>query len=184
MRYLLPLLLIVCLATSTALGQTDPANVPKPPSAQLKIYEPFFGRYNMTSDYGGLKFKGTIEVKPVIKGWYVEQTILVKSPDKRIDREFRMLVTYDTIQHKYRVWRFETLPPAPGETTLRTEGADIILEMTIPPLKEGGQPEIFYNRYSMVSKDHMKVISEIHSLDGKVTEHVGVSEATRIKGKH
>jgi hypothetical protein len=166
---------------SQAFGQTDPNNVPKPPSAQLKIYEPFFGKYNMTSDYGGIKFNGTIEIKPVIKGWYVEQTILVKSPDKRIDREFRMMVTYDTVQNRYRVWRFETLPPATSESTMRTEGTDIIFEMRVPPLKEGDQPEIAYNRYSMVSKDQMKIVSEIHSLDGKVTEYIGISNAIRIK---
>lgn len=135
----------------------------------------------MTSDYGGLKFNGTIEVKPVIKGWYVEQIILVKSQDNKIDREFRMMVTYDNVQQKYRVWRFETLPPIASETTLRTDGADIILEMRVPPLKEGGQPEIIYNRYSMVSKDSMKIVSEVRSLDGKVVEAFGVSTAKRIK---
>jgi len=162
-------------------GQTDPNNVPKPPTSKLKIYEPFFGKYKMTSDYGGLKFDGTIEVKPVIKGWYVEQTILVKSQGNKIDREFRMMVTYDTVQQTYRVWRFETLPPIASETKLRTEGSDIILEMQVPPLKEGGQTEIIYNRYSMVSKDKMKIVSEVRSLDGKVVEAIGISNATRIK---
>jgi len=176
-------LLLVCLASTKSFSQTDPNNIPKPPAAKLKIYEPFFGKYNMTSDYGGLKFNGTIEIKPVIKGWYVQQTILVKSQDGKIDREFRMMVTYDSSQQKYRVWRFETLPPAPVETSLRTEGKDIILEMQIPPMKEGGEPEIFFNRYSMVSKQKMKITSEVHSLDGKVIEQVGVSYATRIKPK-
>lgn len=181
MKYLLGLLLLFCFTASESFGQTDAKNIPKPPTARLKIYDPFFGKYNMASDYGGLKFNGTIEVKPVIKGWYVEQTILVKSQGNKIDREFRMMVTYDTIQQKYRVWRFETLPPALGETTLRTEGNDIILEMQVPPIKESEPPEIFYNRYSMVSKDRMKIVSEVHSLDGKVIERIGVSDATRIK---
>jgi hypothetical protein len=180
MRFAIIFLCIFCLLTLTAFTQTNPNRIPKPPTEKLKIYEPFFGKYEMTSEYAGLKFNGTIEIKPVIKGWYVEQTILVKSSDNRIDREFRMMVTYDTVQNKYRVWRFETLPPAPSETTLRTEGADIILEAKIPALKEGGQPEIFYNRYMMVTKDSMKIISEIRSLDGKVLENVGVSTATRI----
>lgn len=181
MKFLFALLLLLCSTTFKSFGQTDPNNIPKPPTAKLKIYEPFFGKYNMTSDYGGLKFDGTIEIKPVIKGWYVEQTILVKSQGNKIDREFRMMVTYDTVQQKYRVWRFETLPVIPFETTLRTEGADIILEMQVPSLKEGGPQEIIYNRYSMVSKDQMKILSEVRSLDGKVIEHVGVSNATRMK---
>ena len=179
MKYLLTLLLF--FAAFNSFGQTNPNNVPKPPTSYLKIYQPFFGKYRMTSDYGRLKFNGTMEVKPVIKGWYVEQTIIVKSEDNKIDREFRMMVTYDTVKQKYRVWRFETLPPVASETTLRTEGADIILEMQVPPLKEGGQPEIIYNRYTMVSKDSMKIISEVRSLDGKVIEQIGVSNATRIK---
>ena len=183
MKFLFALFLMICFTASKSFGQTNPNNIPKPPTAKLKIYEPFIGRYNMTSDYGGLKFNGTIEIKPVIKGWYVEQTILVKSEDSKIDREFRMMVTYDSVQSKYRVWRFETLPVIPFETTLRTEGSDIILEMTVPPLKEGGPQEIIYNRYSMVSKDQMKILSEVRSLDGKVIEHVGVSNATRIQQK-
>jgi len=181
MRHVFTLLTLLCCLTTSSFSQTDPNKIPKPPTAKLKIYEPFMGKYNMTSDYGGLKFTGTIEIKPVIKGWYVEQTILVKSQGNKIDREFRMMVTYDTIQEKYRVWRFETLPPMPGETTLRTEGSDIVLEMQVPPLKEGGEPEIIYNRYSMVSKDRMKIVSEVHSLDGKLIHQVGVSNAVRIK---
>jgi hypothetical protein len=183
MKYLFALFLMICLTASKSFGQTNPNNIPKPPTAKLKIYEPFFGRYNMTSEYGRLKFNGTIEIKPVIKGWYVEQTILVKSEDNKIDREFRMMITYDSAQSKYRVWRFETLPVIPFETTLRTEGSDIILEMQVPPMKEGGPQEIIYNRYSMVSKDQMKILSEVRSLDGKVIEQVGVSSATRIQQK-
>lgn len=181
MRSFFVVLLMTCITITKSFGQTDPNNVPKPPISKLKIYEPFFGKYKMTSDYGGARFNGTIEVKPVIKGWYVEQTILIKSSDNKINREFRMMVTYDSLQQKYRVWRFETLPPAPFETTLRTEGADIILEMQIPPMKEGGQQEVFYNRYTMVSKNHMKIISEARTIDGKLIEHIGVSNATRIK---
>lgn len=174
---------MICITASESYGQTNPNSIPKPPTAKLKIYEPFIGRYNMSSDYGGLKFNGTIEIKPVIKGWYIEQTILVISADSKIDREFRMMVTYDSVQSKYRVWRFETLPVIPFETTLRTQDSDIILEMQVPPLKEGDPQEIIYNRYSMVSKDQMKIVSEVRSLDGKVIEQVGVSNATRIQQK-
>ena len=181
MRCLLLLLLFVNLLTAAGFAQTDPANLPKPPTNQLKIYEPFFGKYNMVSDYGGLQFKGTIEVKPAIKGWYVQQIILVKSPDNSIDREFHQMVTYDTTQQKYRVWRFETLPPAPTETLLRTEGRDIILEAPVPPGKAGDEPQVFFNRYSMVSGDEMKIVTEIHSRDGKTIATIGVSHATRIK---
>ena len=181
MRYQFFLLSLFSFLTLTVFGQTDPNRIPKPPTEKLKIYEPFFGKYNMTSDYSGIIFNGTIEIKPVIKGWYIEQTILVKSSDNRIDREFRMMVTYDSIQNKYRVWRFETLPPIGSETTLRTEGNDIILEAKFPPLTPGGQEEIFYNRYTMVTPDSMRIVSEVRSPEGKLIEQVGVSTATRIR---
>ena len=183
MKCLIALLLFFCIITLTSFAQTNPNNIPKPPTDKLNIYEPFFGKYTMVSDYAGLKFNGTIEIKPVIKGWYVEQIILLRSQDNKIDREFHMMVTYDKKQNKYRVWRFETLPPVPEniEITLRTEGTDIILESKGPTLQLDGKPIIVYNRYSKPSEDQLKIVSETHSLDGQVLKHVGISNATRIK---
>ncbi|MDQ6888721.1 MAG: hypothetical protein M3Z56_00365 [Bacteroidota bacterium] len=120
-------------------------------------------------------------IKPIIKGWYVDWTILTKSEDNKIDREYHMLVTYDTIMNKYRVWRFETLPHNNNEITLTTQGTDIIVEMKLPPLEPNGKPEIFYNRYTKPTSNEIKIISEIHSLDGKVTEQIGVTTATKIE---
>jgi hypothetical protein len=126
-------------------------------------------------NYAGIKWTGTMEIKPIIKGWYVDWTILTKSEDNKIDREYHMLVTFDTAMNKYRIWRFETLPPYNGEISLSTEGTDIIIED-----EQNGQP-IFYNRYSKPTSDQIKITSEIHSKEGKVLKQIGVTTATKIK---
>jgi len=181
MKQKISLIAILCFLTLITLAQTDPNNVPKPPTERLKIFSPYFGKYKQTMTYAGIKWNGTMEVKPIIKGWYVDWTILTKSEDNKIDREYHMLVTWDSSLNKYRIWRFETLPHNNNEITLSTEGTDIILEMKLPPLEPNGKPEIFYNRYSKPTNDEIKIVSEMHSLDGKVTEHIGITTATKIK---
>ena len=96
MKKQLILFLLSFLITHLLLGQTDPNNVPKPPIEKLKIFEPYFGNYKHTMNYAGMDWSGTMEIKPIIKGWYVDWTILTKSADNKIDREYHMLVTYDT----------------------------------------------------------------------------------------
>ncbi len=181
MKQRILLIAISCLVTFISSGQTNPNNVPKPPSEKLKIFAPYFGKYNQTMTYAGLNWNGTMEIKPIIKDWYVDWTILTTSEDNKIDREYHMLVTYDTTMNKYRVWRFETLPPDNNEIILSTEGTDIIIEMKLPPGGPNNQPAIFYNRYSKPSNDEIKIVTEIHSLDGKVIQQIGITKATRIK---
>jgi hypothetical protein len=181
MKQKIPLFAVLCLIILKTFGQTDPNNVPKPPTEQLKIFAPYFGKYKQTMNYAGIKWRGTMEVKPIIKGWYVDWTILTKSEDNRIDREYHLLVTWDSALNKYCTWRFETLPHNNNEITLSTDGADIILEMKLPPLEPSGKAEIFYNRYSKPSNNEIKIVSEIHSSDGKVTEQIGITTATKIK---
>ncbi len=174
------LMAICCFITFISWGQTDPNNVPKPPTEKLKIFEPYFGKYNQTMLYAGIKFSGTMEIKPAIKGWYVDWTILTKSEDNKIDREFRMMVTYDSTLNKYLAWGFETLPHLNWECTISTEGTDLIIEWLIPA--KGDKPaRILYDRRSKPSADEIKIVTELHSLDGKLLRQVGVTTATRIK---
>ncbi len=154
----------------------------KPPTEKLQIFAPYFGKYKQTMTYAGIKWSGTMEIKPIIKGWYVDWTIFTKSEDNKIDREYHMLVTYDTILSKYRVWRFETMPQKDFPITLSTEGKDIIIEMTFPPEEElKGESPIFYNRYSKPTKDEIKIVTEFRLKDGKVLEHIGTTTATRME---
>lgn len=175
------LILILVPVTTLCWGQTDPDNVPKPPTEKLKIFEPYFGSYEHTMEYGGLKFKGTMEVKPIIKGWYVDWTILTKTEDEKIDREYHMLVTWDDAQNKYRVWRFETTPHEidSDDISLRTEGTDIIVEAKV--IAPNGNPAIFYNRYTMPDKNQVEIITEGRNLEGQKMVHIGTTTATRIE---
>ncbi|RYZ31092.1 MAG: hypothetical protein EOO10_00350 [Chitinophagaceae bacterium] len=170
------LIVIICFTAFLSYGQLP---LPKLTEEKLKIFEPYFGKYKQTMDYGGKKWSGTMEIKKIIKGWYVDWTILTKSEDNTIDREYHMMVTYDTAMNKYRVWRFET-----GANwndypiTVSTEGTDIIVALQFP---QEDSSEIFYNRYSKPSKDEIKIVTELHSKEGKVLRKIGITTATRIK---
>lgn len=174
------LIVVSWVATFLSYGQNDPNT--KPPTEKLKIFEPYFGKYVQTMNFAGRKWSGTMEIKPIIKGWYVDWTIYTKSEDNKIDREYHMLVTYDTTMNKYRIWRFETLPPNNNEISLSTEGTDINVEMIMPDYDGPNGPRaIFYNRYSKPASDQIKIVTEFHSMDGKVLEKIGVTTATKIK---
>ena len=177
MKAKLVLILFLVPIATFSWAQTDPDNVPKPPTERLKIFEPYFGNYEHTMEYAGMKFKGT----PIIKGWYVDWTILTKSEDGKIDREYHMLVTWDEALKKYRVWRFETTPHNINSDaiSLRTEGNDIIVEAKV--IAPNGNPAILYNRYTMPDKDQITIITEGRNLEGKTMTHIGTTTAKRIK---
>ena len=63
----------------TGLAQIDPRNIPKPPAEELERFEPFLGTYDSTADFGGQDWQGSIEIKRVINGWYVEWTYSYRS---------------------------------------------------------------------------------------------------------
>jgi hypothetical protein len=51
--------------------QTDPKNVPQPPTTELKKFDPFLGKYQVSGDFANLPWTGTLELKKVIKGCLV-----------------------------------------------------------------------------------------------------------------
>src|SRR5262245_26696142 len=115
------LLLITFALTAICLSQTDAKNMPQPPSVELKKFEPFLGKFNASGDFANLTWAGTLEIQRAIKGWYIEQTILIKT--EGIDRELRTLTTWDKTAQKYRIWRFETVPVgSKNEGEVRFEG--------------------------------------------------------------
>ena len=178
-RIFLLMLSTILLCAFSATAQTDPNNVPKPPTAELKKFEPFLGKYTVTSDYGGLKFSGTLEIKPVIKGWYIERTILGKNGDGRIDRELRLMITFDTSLKSYRLWRFETVPPQTNnEMTGRFEENAFIEEAELK--NRDGSKRIFRNRITMTNKDEVRIVTESQNATGKVTP-IGVTIGKRVK---
>ena len=156
--------------------QTDPKNAPQPPTTELKKFDPFLGKYQVSGDFANLPWTGTLELKKVIKGWYIEQTILVKT--EGIDREFRILATWDKNVQKYRLWGFQTLPIMPdngGE--IRFGGDEMITEWV--SARPDGAHVTFSNRYRFVSKDELEILSYRQVGNGPA-EKIGFLKGKRI----
>lgn len=135
-------------------AQTDPKKVPQPPAAELRKFDPFLGKYQVSGDFANVPWTGTLELRKVIKGWYIEQIILVKT--EGIDREFRILATWDKNVQKYHLWGFQTLPTM-LEGEIRFEGDEMITEWV--SARPDGTKATFSNRYRFVSKDELEILS-------------------------
>lgn len=157
----------------TCLAQTDQKKVSKPPAAELEKFKPFLGDY--IGNYSESKWTYNTGFKSAVSGWYVEFFFLTKT--EGIDRELRMLMTYDTKQKKYRIWRFETLAPLPQlEGELRFEGDEIVMEWKMAEFR--GKTGTFRNRCKMTSKDDLEIITEFQQQDGKL-DNLGTLKAKR-----
>jgi len=158
-------LLLVASAVCSAVcfAQTDPKNVPQPPTAELRKFDPFLGKYQVSGEFANLPWAGTLELKTAIKGWYIEQVILVKT--EGIDREFRILATWDKNAQKYHLWGFQTLPMM-VEGEIRFDGDEMITEW-VSPRPDGSQVR-YSNRYRFVSKDELETLSYRQIGNGQV----------------
>jgi hypothetical protein len=123
-------------------------------------------------DYAGLKMSGTLEIRTVVKGWYVERIILTKT--EGIDREFHTFITYDQDVKRYRIWRFETTPPGKNEGAVRFEGDQMIEDWEVDP------GVIIRSRTTMVNQNEMQIVSEVQDANGRITQ-IGVTTAKRVK---
>ena len=164
---------VMFIIVPTCLAQSDPKKVSKPPAAELEKFKPFLGDY--AGNYSEAKWAYNTGFKSAVGGWYVEFFFLTNT--EGIDRELRMLMTYDTKQKKYRVWRFETLAPLPQlEGELRFEGDEIVMEWKMAEFR--GKTGTFRNRYKMTTKDDLEIITEFQQQDGKL-ESLGTLKAKR-----
>jgi len=181
MKQFLFFLFILLALSSNINAQTDTNNVPKPPIAELKKFNPYLGMYNVISDYAGLKFKGTLEWKPEIKNWYLQSTIQLQDESKKIDRELRIMMTWDAQLQKYRLWRFQTTPHAPPD---ELEGeAKFVNDELVQEWKfkdDNDSVILFRNRLKMTSPNEMQIISEVETGEPKKVEQVGVTICTRV----
>lgn len=159
---------------TVSLAQTNARNLPQPPSVELQRFEPFLGKYKVSGDYAKLPWVGTLELKTVIKGWYIEQIIQITSPG--INREFWVLATWDKDSQKYRLWGFQTLPSQVAGD-VRFEGDEMITEFTYPG--PDGQKATSTNRYKFDGKDELLVTSYRQIGNGSV-EKIGTLTGTRI----
>jgi len=167
---------VFSICSSVCFGQIDPKNVPQPPTAELKKFDPFLGKYQVSGDYANLPWTGTLEFKKAIKGWYIEKIILVKT--EGIDRELRTFATWDKNVQKYRTWGFQTTPTMPdngGE--IRFEGDQMIVELVSS--RPDGTKVMFSDRIRVVSKDELELVSLMRVGNG-ATEKIGSLKCKRI----
>ena len=167
--------------SGVAWAQSDPRNVPKPPAEELAKFRPYLGMYEHTMEWMGLPFSGTLEVKPAVMGWYVEW-IIHTHHQQAIDRENRLIMTWDRNLKKYRAWRFETLDPLPPEVAegeVRFTGEEMIMEWKGPAEPFRGMAVKFYrNRIRLTGKDELEIITDMEGRNGEV-RRLGVTRAKR-----
>lgn len=168
---------LVLTLSPTPQAQTDPADIPEPPTEHLARFAPFLGTYAHTMDYAGQEWAGTLDVRPAVKGWYVEWEINTQSGP--IDRQLRLLMTWDHEAERYRIWRFETLDPLPPDVN---EGAGhfeddaFVMEWALPA--PDGAPGTFRNRVRMEGADTLVIVTEGERASGEV-QQIGVTTAQR-----
>ena len=112
-----------------------------------------------------------------MKGWYVEWVLDIHH-SQAIDRQLRMLITWDPALAKYRVWRFETLnpqPPATAEGEVRFDGDQLVMEWHSKA--PDGQPGIYRNRVG-INGPELVIVTEGETADGRIQE-IGVTRARR-----
>lgn len=174
-------ILAAAVAAAEAHAQTDPENPPEPPTERLAALQPFLGLYVHTDqDWAGVgAFSGTLEVRPAVKGWYVEW--IIDTHHRTIDRQLRMIMTWDPELQRYRVWRFETTPQQPPGTVEaegRFVGDTLVMEWSGVPGPRGGTGT-FRNRAFMDGPDELVIISDV--LPEGATEHIRLGEWRNVR---
>lgn len=174
-------LLAVVAAVRPASAQLDTTDVPLPPAARLARLERFFGTYEHSNQYyAGLgPFEGTIHIGPAVKGWYVE--IVIDTRYGPVDRELRLLTTWDETLGHYRVWRFETYPQTPPgtiEAAAWFEGDDFVMDWrdTRGP---DGDLGIFRDRFRMEDRDRLLIVTDV-DVDWADPVHLGDFRSRRV----
>jgi hypothetical protein len=179
-RSLFLIVLCLLLTASTASAQARSGESASPPTEALAPFAPFLGLYTFAGDWEGEPYWGTLEIKPAVKGWYVEWIInvhAVREEDGPLDRQLRMLTTWDRFAEQYRIWRFETNNPVPmGGGTARFEGDTFIMEWRTPA--PDGTMGTFRNRVLMNGPDEIEIVSEGEK-DGGAVEQIGVGTGQR-----
>ncbi len=170
-------LLLLLVLSNAAQAQTDPSNVPQPPTDALARLKPFLGTYTVTGNYAGQEWSGTIDVRPAVKGWYVEWEINVHSGP--IDRQLLLLMTWDREKEQYRIWRFETQDQvSKPEGTGKFSADEFLMEWAMPA--PDGEPGIFRNRVTMEDADTLVIVSEGERASSKgKAQRIGVFTARR-----
>ena len=161
--------LALAVLVTPASAQIDTTNIPAPPLAQLARLEQFHGSYEHAGQFfaGIGPFAGTLLVRPVINGWYVEWVI--ETHHGPIDRELRLLTTWDERMKTYRTWRFESLPQSPRGTVEGRgwfEGSEFVVEWSDAEGPEG-QHGSFRDRFRLDGPNELVIVTDVQPDGGK-----------------
>ncbi len=177
------LVLIHCLGEAhVALAQESSVNISGASApSELKRFEPFVGRYAAVVDWpdSNLNWEGTFEIGKTIKNWYIETNLIKETAGPH--RHWRMLITWDRNQKKYRVWRFETTAPRPMiEGVVRFENdSEWYAEWQNWPMA-GGRTVTYFSRVRLKSADDLEIITDTVDADGKKV-NLGIVRCKRRK---
>ena len=147
------------------------------PTAELARLAPFLGSYTTVMERKGRSLPGTMEIRPVVGGWYLERVNFTRSDDGSIESEIRSLITWDPALGHYRIWRFVQLTPQRKHDGVGRFEGDVFIEEY--ELERGdADRRILRNRISMTGRDEMRIVNEFEGDDGKVAVR-GVITARR-----
>ena len=149
------------------------------PTEQLSRLDRFLGRYTTVMEQSNRRVPGTMELKPVVKGFYIERVNLSATADGKVDSEIRSLITWDPELAKYRIWRFVPLTPQKRLDGIAWFDGDVFIEEYPIEGSATGQ-RLLRNRVTMSSPDEMRIVNEIEYADGKTSTR-GIIHATRMK---
>ena len=177
-RLLIAVLIAALAIQASAQTPADDPRRVKPTAAMARLNH-FVGNYVTVMERKGKSLQGTMEIKPVVGGWYLERTNYTRSENGEIDSEIRSLITWDPERGHYRIWRFVQLTPQDRHDGVgRFEGEEFIEEYPIE--RSSGPGRLLRNRITMTSRNEMRIVSEVEHADGKVAQR-GVIIATRVK---
>jgi|GEM_PF-5057518 len=169
-----------CVAQSAMpVNDRPPIESYPPPTEALASFSSFVGLYEFSGGFMGQGYKGTLEVKSAVKGYYVEWIIDfgMGTLDNHYERQLRMLTTWDRVNKVYRIWRFETnAQEIMGEGRAHFDGNDFIMEWDM--LSPEGKPGTFRNIVSMNDRNQLIIKSEGELKEGGI-EMLGVGTGTR-----
>jgi hypothetical protein len=155
----------------------DPRRVP--PTEQLGRLASFLGAYSTTMEQLNRVVSGTMEMKLVVKGFYIERVNVGKTDDGKVDSEIRSLITWDPALGKYRIWRFVPLTPQRQHDGLAWfEGDEFVEEYPIEDSPTG--QKTLRNRTTVTRPDELRIINEIDYTDGRTVVR-GVITAKRVR---
>ena len=174
------LVAIPLMFASKAFSQTAPVDPRRvPPTEQLGRLASFLGEYSTTMEQSNRIVPGTMDVKLVVKGFYIERVNVGKTEDGKVDSEIRSLITWDPALGKYRIWRFVPLTPQKQHDGIAWFHGDEFVEQYPIENSPTGQKTL-RNRTTVINPNELRIVNEIDYADGRTVVR-GVITAKRLK---